>query len=463
MTPVRTYRDVVTTSESTDRNPQAGRAFIAAIGIDRYHAWSRLHNAVSDATGALDLFVRLGFEPVGAPLFDDLATGDALHRLVTDDLTTLGANDSLVLFFAGHGHTVTRSYHGGASVKDGYLIPVDGDRPDGRAGTWLRLASWLAVVARLPAKHILVVLDACHSGLALDPIIRWRGKDMRLMESFEQLRARRSRRIITSALDDQRAIDGGPVPGHSLFTGCLIEGLTGGLAANTGQAVVTGSEIGLYVQRRVSEYPGSTQTPDFGALELDDRGELVVQVAAAPPAQLPRPTVPPLELVPRPEPARPPDHAQHAAEPARAKRRVSTSDVAIIGAALAIVLYLVATSGGHPDRVPAALSRDVTVFKLTDGPGVAGAAPGSSDSDATQKVHVRLRSTPSGAEVLDGQGHVLGTTPLSVELPPRRGAFDLVVKHQGYFDKRITLDGAVDADRDETLVPITDKNIEIVE
>ena len=86
---------------------------------------------------------------------------------------------------------------------------------------------------------------------------------------------------MTSALDDQRAMDGGPVPGHSLFTGCLIEAIRGGLAAATGQRVVTGSEIGYYVRRCVSEYPGSSQTPDFGALELDDRGELLVTLAGA--------------------------------------------------------------------------------------------------------------------------------------------------------------------------------------
>jgi hypothetical protein len=89
-------------------------------------------------------------------------------------------------------------------------------------------------------------------------------------------------------------MDGGPVPGHSLFTGCIIEALTGGIAADASQGLVTGSEIGQYVQRRVSGYPGSAQTPDFGSLELDDRGELVFSVHPArgethPPVPAPRP------------------------------------------------------------------------------------------------------------------------------------------------------------------------------
>lgn len=274
-----TYRDVVPSDRQPSRDVRAGGAYIAVIGVDRYRTWDRLHNAVSDARGALRLFAGLGFELVAPPLFDESATGDALRRLVVDDLSGLGEDDSLVLFFAGHGHTMTRTV-GGASVRDGYLIPADGDRPGGRAGTWVRLESWLTEITRIPAKHILVILDACHSGLALGPILQWRsrGRENARREPLEDLRARRSRRIMTSALDDQLAMDGGPVPGHSLFTGCLIEAMTGGLVASTGHRIVTGSEIGHYVQRRVSEYPGSAQTPDFGALELDDRGDLLVRI-----------------------------------------------------------------------------------------------------------------------------------------------------------------------------------------
>lgn len=254
-----------------------GRRIVAVIGIDRYRAWPMLSNAVRDALGALEVFRRLGFEPIVAPLINESATSDAIHRLVTDDLATLGSSDSLVVFFAGHGHTQTRTLQSGP-VQTGFLIPIDGDRPDGRTATWLRLDTWLSDVARLPARHILVILDACHSGLALGSMIKWRGAGEALRDgSLEQLRHRQSRRVITSALGDQRAMDGGPIAGHSLFTGCLIEGLTGGLTRH-GRPEVTGSEIGLYVQQRVSSYTDSQQTPDFGTLELDHRGEIVVPI-----------------------------------------------------------------------------------------------------------------------------------------------------------------------------------------
>jgi hypothetical protein len=266
---------------------------VAVVGIDRYRAWPTLDNAVNDANGALAVFQRLGFEQIVAPLIDGAATADAIRRLVTDDLATLGSDDSLVLFFAGHGHTRTRTLQSGP-VETGFLIPVDGDRADGHAATWLRLDTWLSDVARLPARHILVILDACHSGIALGSVIKWRSSTAGRDGSLDELRRRQSRRVITSALGDQRAMDSGPVHGHSLFTGCLIEALTGGLARD-GHREATGSELGIYVQRRVTSYTGSQQTPDFGTLELDHRGELIVPLASSPdpkvtaPARLPEP------------------------------------------------------------------------------------------------------------------------------------------------------------------------------
>jgi uncharacterized caspase-like protein len=269
-------RDITTDALPSEEVLAEGRKVVVVVGIDRYRAWPTLNNAVSDAKGALRVFLRLGFEQVMAPLIDEAATADAIRRLATDELATLDSDDSLVLFVAGHGHTRTRTLQGGP-VQTGYIIPVDGDRPEGRTATWLRLDTWLSDVARLPARHILVILDACHSGIALGSLLKWRGGGAWRDGSLDDLRWRQSRRVITSALADQRAMDGGPIDGHSLFTGCLIEGLTGGLARN-GRRQVTGTEIGFYVQERVTSYPGSRQTPDFGTFELDNRGELVVPI-----------------------------------------------------------------------------------------------------------------------------------------------------------------------------------------
>lgn len=278
------HRDIETSASPVRQSGgRAGRSVVAVIGIDQYSIWPRLGNAVSDARGAVRLFTRLGFEEVTRPLLDAAASAEAMWHLVTDELAQLASEDSLILFFAGHGHTHTASY-GDVSVKTGYLIPVDGAQPRGQTTrTWVRLDSWLSDIARLPPRHILVIIDACHSGLALTADHKWREAAPWQTDELAALTARRSRRVITSALDDQRATDGGPYPGHSLFTGCLIEGLTGGLAKN-GRRVTTGRELGQYLHMRVRSYPRSTQTPDVGAFELDDRGDIVIPLEPVPTA-----------------------------------------------------------------------------------------------------------------------------------------------------------------------------------
>ena len=254
--------------------PPRGRNVVAVIGIDAYEHWPRLKNAVHDARGALDLFVgKLGFVAPVPPLFDALATRSAIEALVQDQLAAeLRDDDSLVLFFAGHGHTQARQV-GGKTVETGYLVPAPARRD--RLSDCVKIDSLLDDASRLAARHVLVIIDACHSGLALGAAM----KTFRSNARYEaDLSARLSRKVITSAMRDQPALDNGPVAGHSLFTGTLIDGFNWGAADIDGNALVTSSELGLYLQQRVAQSSGSQQTPDFGSFQLDDRGELVIRL-----------------------------------------------------------------------------------------------------------------------------------------------------------------------------------------
>lgn len=259
----------------TQPAPLAGSRYVIAIGIDAYEQMPLLRNAVADARAGMALFERLGFAAVRPPLVDGEATRDALWRLVTDDLAALREHDSLVVLFAGHGGTRTQELHR-KTIKTGFLLPVDAT-PEVYS-SWVNLDFWIDQLSKLPPRHILVVIDACHSGLALGSLIKDRdmaGSSAR--QRLDALSRRLSRRIITSALEDEVARDSGPVAGHSLFMGCLLEGLEGKLARPDREAV-TGSELGAYLQRRVRELSEKQQTPDFGAFHRDERGELVIPV-----------------------------------------------------------------------------------------------------------------------------------------------------------------------------------------
>jgi Caspase domain/Protein of unknown function (DUF559) len=247
------------------------------IGIDGYRRWTRLNNAVSDARGVLDAFEALGFVSIVTPLLDDAATGEAIGLLPASLKPQLDVHDSLVVFFAGHGHTTRTRLADGVEARQGYLIPVDADVGEGRGHTWQRLEHWLSTIAELPPRHILVILDSCHSGIALSRNIQHRCVGVRTDGSPTPFRARRSRLVLTSALDDQRAMDGGPIAGHSVFTGYLIKALRDDTSWWRSELTSVGaSDIAGYVRSRVRDYSDSRQVPELGALEYHDSGELVL-------------------------------------------------------------------------------------------------------------------------------------------------------------------------------------------
>ena len=52
--------------------------------------------------------------------------------------------------------------------SDGYIVPYDAQAPEEKDwDSYLPVDELLADIGKLPAEHILVILDACNSGLAL--------------------------------------------------------------------------------------------------------------------------------------------------------------------------------------------------------------------------------------------------------------------------------------------------------
>lgn len=266
-------RGVEPISDAETTPEPSGRNLVAVIGIDAYTHWPKLKNAVSDALGVQKLFVeKFGFNMPFPPLLNADATLDNIMTLVTDQLASaLQPRDNLILFYAGHGYTRV-SQIGARQLESGYLIPVDA-----KLENWadkIRTDDFLKDVSELPARHVLLILDACRSGFALSGMNAFRSA-----VTFQETLARNlSRNVISSARRDEDALDSGPLPQHSLFTGTLIEGLNWGAADLDRNGLVTAYELGLYLQQRVGQASDSKQTPDFGSFHLDERGELIISL-----------------------------------------------------------------------------------------------------------------------------------------------------------------------------------------
>jgi len=134
------------------------------IGINKYQNVSPLGYAVNDAKAVAELLVgRFKFPKENVTLLlDEKATADEIRRTFmgyTDNGKT-GPDDRLLVFFAGHGHTIT-----GKRGEVGFLVPVDGKIND--INTLVRWDELTRNADLVPAKHIFFLMDACYGGLAL--------------------------------------------------------------------------------------------------------------------------------------------------------------------------------------------------------------------------------------------------------------------------------------------------------
>jgi hypothetical protein len=200
-------------------------------------------------------------------LLDEDATRESIMRafLRYADGTTVNQDDRIIIFFAGHGHTVT-----GRRGDIGYLIPVDGKVDD--LSTLIRWDDLTRNADLVPAKHMLFLMDACYGGLALTRATIPPGS-MRFLKDMLQ---RYSRQVLAAGKADEVVSDGGGARvGHSIFTSYLLDGLEG--AAATTDKIITGYGLMAYVYNKVSNDLHSRQTPHFGFFDGD--GDLIFDVS----------------------------------------------------------------------------------------------------------------------------------------------------------------------------------------
>lgn len=244
--------------------PRYGVSHALIIGIDKYKSVSPLSYAVSDASAIKDLLVEnFNFHPDNVTY---LANQQATRRAILGAMAKLGNNtdfdDRIIVFFAGHGQTLP-----GSRGDIGFLVPYDAEQGD--HSTLIRWHELVDSTELIRAKHVLFIMDACYSGLALT-----RNAQAGSTRFLKDMLMRRARQVLTAGKADEQVADsGGPIPNHSVFTGHLIDGLNGNAATTDG--VITANGLMAYVYAKVANDRNSEQTPHYGYFEGD--GDLVLR------------------------------------------------------------------------------------------------------------------------------------------------------------------------------------------
>ncbi|MBI5929462.1 MAG: caspase family protein [Chloroflexi bacterium] len=248
------------------------KSWALVIGIDRYKNDSLppLETAESGAATLVEFLIKEMNFPADhiILLTGQQATKAVIESVVEDHLTDpnrVGKDDRLLIYYAGHGITRARTTMGSV----GYIAPYDAEQ--GLWSTFIEMDEFIKQAAFMSAKHVLFLLDACFSGLAL---MRGQGSN----EPHEEFLRRSARQIITAGTADQMISDRLLGEGHSIFTYFLLRGLRG-QAANDG--VLRASHLGMYLQDQVSGYTHGQQIPQVGRLVGDGGGDFIFKVISA--------------------------------------------------------------------------------------------------------------------------------------------------------------------------------------
>jgi hypothetical protein len=289
--------------------PKYRESWALVIGINKYRHVSPLEIARADAESIRDVLVRrLQFPAKNITMLVDARATRA--RIMEKFLSyeNLDPDDRLIVFFAGHGSTVNAR-----RGPIGHLIPVDGN-PDDKS-TLIRWDDLTRNADIIPAKHILFIMDACYSGLA----IHRSGKagERRFVTDMLQ---RASRQVIAAGKADETVADGGgPSGANSIFTGYLLQGIEGAAADDGG--VITASNLMNFAYKKVATDSRSQQTPHFG--HIDGDGDFILLLPDADASGVPRPDFLVSSPTERPEP---PAHIDWNAPTANFLQRSGYSD-----------------------------------------------------------------------------------------------------------------------------------------
>lgn len=232
------------------------------IGNSDYMNFDKLPGVVEDIKALRTLLESQGF---GVNVAWNL-TRDQLDRAFSDFISRYGQGkeNRLLFYFGGHGYTVRTAY--GDSL--GYIVTVDAPFPDDdNPGPFqekcMEMAQIEIYAKRIQSKHALFIFDACFSGSLFE-------NTRALPEYINYNTSRPVRQFITSGTANEK------VPDHSIFRQQLVKALSGEADSDL-DGYITGTELGSFLQKTVTNYSKEFQHPQYGKIRNPnlDKGDFV--------------------------------------------------------------------------------------------------------------------------------------------------------------------------------------------
>ncbi|MBI4635417.1 MAG: caspase family protein [Candidatus Rokubacteria bacterium] len=237
----------------------ARERWAVVVGVGRYESprIPGLRYTVPDAEAIYQVLTGpAGFKKENVLLLTDKTERRPTLRNIKYALGTFLArsakkDDTVVIFFAGHGapEVDLRGIERDGLAK--YLVPQDAD-PDDLYATALPMEELQTVFSRIEAERMVVFLDACYSGAAGGRTFsagRTRATDLDDL-FLERLTRAKGRAVITASRPAEVSIELTEL-GHGVFTYYLVEGLRGAADLNR-DGIVSLQELYEYLEQQVT-------------------------------------------------------------------------------------------------------------------------------------------------------------------------------------------------------------------
>lgn len=187
-------RGLVKTIKELDPDATLGKQYAVFIAINNYKYWQPLKNPVKDAKELKSILQEKYYIDEFIELYDDDATKNGILKLFYGLNEKIEENDSLFIFYAGHGHLDTKL------TKKGSWIPVDGGKDELFQDNWIPNDTLRAIIDNIKSKHILLISDSCFSGDILDS--KRGAENPATNDYFKKAYQKVSRQILTSGASE---------------------------------------------------------------------------------------------------------------------------------------------------------------------------------------------------------------------------------------------------------------------
>jgi hypothetical protein len=165
-----------------------------------------------------------------------------LNQLITDT----SPDDSILLFYAGHGYLVE-------DTGMGYWIPSDGSVKTPK--NWISNSDIAKLLQAIPAKQVILLSDSCYSGSLVKEL---RVKSNRHFKKTQKEEVKALRSVMTFSSGGEEPVSDEGRGGHSIFAWNLIKALEGVDEASNGYEIY--NEVANGVKQ---SHP---QSPQYGAV-----------------------------------------------------------------------------------------------------------------------------------------------------------------------------------------------------